>query len=118
MTPVMVALIVAMHAWSSPDSKTFSLMALVFMVLMTGLTCSLHFVILTLGRQPVGVFPVAAALLALLSHRTAPYEPLQPLAPSGIDTRDSWRDPEPGVRTSWSSPAPRPEHIKVDPGKT
>lgn len=54
MTPVMVALIVAMHAWSSPDSKTFSLMALVFMVLMTGLTCSLHFVILTLGRQPVG----------------------------------------------------------------
>jgi hypothetical protein len=164
MTPVMVALMVAVHAWSPPDSKTFSLMALVFMVLMAGLTCSLHFVILTLGRQPeftalpwlplflefrwpsvvyaldilawdvffplsvlsaaplfrgdrlassirvlmiisgilalggltgvitgdmqlrnigiagyVGVFPVAAALLALLFHRAAPYEPLQPL---------------------------------------
>jgi hypothetical protein len=99
MTPVMVALMVAVHAWSPPDSKTFSLMALVFMVLMAGLTCSLHFVILTLlalggltgvitGDMQlrnigiagyVGVFPVAAALLALLFHRAAPYEPLQPL---------------------------------------
>lgn len=161
--PVMVAVMVAVHAWSPPDSKTFSLLALVFMVLMTGLSCSLHFVILTLGRQPeftalpslplflefrwpsvvyaldilawdvffplsvlaaapvfrggrlassirvlmiisgilalggltgvttgdmqlrnigivgyAGVFPVAAALLAVLFYRTAPYEPLQP----------------------------------------
>lgn len=49
--PVMVALMVAVHAWAAPETKTFSLMALVFMVLVAGLTCSIHFVILTLGRQ-------------------------------------------------------------------
>jgi cytochrome bd-type quinol oxidase subunit 2 len=51
MMPVMVALMVAVHAWASPDTKAFSLMALVFMSLLAGLTCSLHFVILTVGRQ-------------------------------------------------------------------
>ena len=50
-TPVMVALMVAVHAWASSDAKVFSLMALVFMVLVAGLTCSLHFVILTVSRQ-------------------------------------------------------------------
>ena len=49
--PVMVALMAAVHAWSAPEYKIFSLMALLFMALMTGLTCGLHFVILTLGRQ-------------------------------------------------------------------
>jgi len=49
--PVMVALMVAVHAWASPETKTFSLMALVFMGLLAGLTCSLHFVILTVSRQ-------------------------------------------------------------------
>ncbi|MCU1633361.1 MAG: hypothetical protein JWM61_2013 [Micrococcaceae bacterium] len=47
----MVALMVAVHAWAAPESKTFSLLALVFMSLMAGLTCSIHFVILTLGHQ-------------------------------------------------------------------
>jgi hypothetical protein len=32
--------------------KTLSLISVVFMGLLAGLTCSLHFVILTLGRQP------------------------------------------------------------------
>jgi hypothetical protein len=50
-TPMMVALMVAIHAWAAPETKSFSLMALVFMGLMSGLTCSLHFVRLTLGRQ-------------------------------------------------------------------
>jgi hypothetical protein len=51
MMPVMVALMVAVHAWASPDTKTFSLMALVFMGLLAGLTSSVHFVILTVSRQ-------------------------------------------------------------------
>jgi hypothetical protein len=51
-TPVMVALMVAIHAWTAPETKAFSLLGLVFMSLMTGLTCSIHFVKLTLGRQP------------------------------------------------------------------
>lgn len=51
MMPVMVALMAAVHAWASPETKVFSLMALVFMGLLAGLTCSLHFVILTVSRQ-------------------------------------------------------------------
>lgn len=49
--PVMVALMVAVHAWASAEAKVFSLMALLFMSLVAGLTCSVHFVILTVGRQ-------------------------------------------------------------------
>ena len=49
--PVMVALMVALHAWASPQTKAFSLPALVFMSLLAGLTSSLHFVILTVSRQ-------------------------------------------------------------------
>ena len=51
MMPFMVALMVAVHAWASSETKTFSLMALVFMALLAGLTCSLHFVILTVSHQ-------------------------------------------------------------------
>jgi hypothetical protein len=49
--PVMIALMVALHAWASLETKAFSLMALVFTGLLAGLTCSLHFVILTVSRQ-------------------------------------------------------------------
>jgi hypothetical protein len=53
LAPVMVTLMVAVHAWAAPEVKVFSLMALAFMVLMAGLTSSVHFVILTLSRHPV-----------------------------------------------------------------
>ena len=43
---------VAVHAWAPAEARVFSLTALVFMSLLAGLTCSLHFVILTVGRQP------------------------------------------------------------------
>jgi hypothetical protein len=32
-------MMVAVHAWASPETKAFSLMALVFMGLVAGLTC-------------------------------------------------------------------------------
>lgn len=51
MMPLMVALMVAVHAWAPAEAKVFSLMALVFASLLAGLTCSVHFVILTVGRQ-------------------------------------------------------------------
>lgn len=51
MMPLMVALTVAVHAWAPAEAKVFSLMALVFVSLLAGLTCSVHFVILTVGRQ-------------------------------------------------------------------
>ena len=49
--PVMVGLMVAVHAWATPQTKVYSLLALVFMGLLTGLTCSVHFVILTMTHQ-------------------------------------------------------------------
>ena len=51
MMPVMVALMVAVHAWAPSHAKTLSLIAVVFMGLLAGMTCSVHFVILTLSRQ-------------------------------------------------------------------
>jgi hypothetical protein len=50
--PAMVALMVAVHAWAPMHAKTLSLISLVFMGMLAGLTCSVHFVILTLSRQP------------------------------------------------------------------
>jgi hypothetical protein len=52
MMPAMVALMVAVHAWAPMRAKTLSLTSLVFMGLLAGVTCSLHFCILTLSRQP------------------------------------------------------------------
>jgi hypothetical protein len=52
MMPAMVALMVAVHAWAPMHAKTFSLSSLVFMGLLAGVTCSLHFMILTLSHQP------------------------------------------------------------------
>lgn len=51
MMPFMVGLMVAVHAWAALESKVFSLIALIFMALVAGLTCSLHFVILTVGQH-------------------------------------------------------------------
>src|SRR5215207_3013140 len=52
MMPAMVALMVAVHAWAPMRAKTLSLTSLVFMGLLAGVTCSVHFVILTISRQP------------------------------------------------------------------
>jgi hypothetical protein len=51
MMPVMVALMVAVHAWAPSHTKMLSLTAVVFMGLLAGVTCSVHFVILTMSRQ-------------------------------------------------------------------
>src|SRR5919107_165176 len=52
MMPAMVALMVAVHAWAPMHAKTLTLTSLVFMGLLAGLTCSLHFMILTLSHRP------------------------------------------------------------------
>jgi hypothetical protein len=49
--PVMVALMVAVHAWAAPQTKVYSLLAVVFMALLTVVTCSVHFVILTVSHR-------------------------------------------------------------------
>jgi hypothetical protein len=52
MMPAMVALMVAVHAWAPIHAKTLSLTSVIFMGLLAGVTCIVHFVILTLSRQP------------------------------------------------------------------
>jgi hypothetical protein len=51
MMPAIVALFVAVHAWAPGRLKTLSLTAVVFMGVLAGITCTLHFVVLTLSRQ-------------------------------------------------------------------
>jgi hypothetical protein len=51
MMPAMVVLMIAVHAWAPPHLKTLSLAAVLFMGLVAGVTCCIHFVILTLSRQ-------------------------------------------------------------------
>jgi hypothetical protein len=50
--PAVVALMVAVHAWAPGPAKTLSFIAVVFMGLVCGVTCTVHFVILTVSRQP------------------------------------------------------------------
>ncbi len=49
--PLIVALMVAVHAWAPAEAKVFGSIAVVFASLLAGLTCSVHFVLLTVGRQ-------------------------------------------------------------------
>jgi hypothetical protein len=49
--PLMVVSMVAVHAYAPPHTKIYSLTALIFMILMGGITSSVHFVILTISRQ-------------------------------------------------------------------
>lgn len=51
LAPFMVVLMIAVHAWTSAQLKTYSLAALVFMSLLAGITCSVHFTILTVSRH-------------------------------------------------------------------
>lgn len=47
----LVAMMAAVHACASPANKTCGLTALAFMIAFALLTCSTHFVSLTIGRQ-------------------------------------------------------------------
>lgn len=49
--PLMVTLMVVIHAWADAETKVFSLTALVFTSLLTALTVTVHFVLLTVGRH-------------------------------------------------------------------
>lgn len=58
MAPLMVLAMAAVHAYSSPELKAYSQAALIFMILMAGITSCVHFAILAASR------PIAAAGLA------------------------------------------------------
>ena len=73
MMPPMIALMAAVHAWAPVSAKRLSIVAIVFMGLLAGETCSVHFVILTLSRQTA--FANAPWLPQLLSFQwpSVPY---------------------------------------------
>jgi hypothetical protein len=48
----MLAFMVALHAWVPEDRKAAALLGIAFMGLCAVVTCSVHFAILTLSRQP------------------------------------------------------------------
>lgn len=51
--PSAVALMVALHAWAPEERKSIGLLGIAFMSMCAVITCSVHFVVLTLSRQPV-----------------------------------------------------------------
>ena len=51
MAPLMVASMVAVHAYASPDLKAYSMTALAFMILLAGITSSVNFALLVASRQ-------------------------------------------------------------------
>jgi hypothetical protein len=51
MAPLMVASMVAVHAYASPELKVYSLTALAFMILLAGITSGVNFAILAVSRQ-------------------------------------------------------------------
>ncbi len=50
--PMMVAVTVGVHGFASAEYKSFALLGVVFMSMCAVLTCSVHFAVLTLSRQP------------------------------------------------------------------
>lgn len=64
LAPAMVALMAAVHAWAPRQFRALSFTAVCLMVMLATVTCSLHFVILTVGREP-GVMQQAGMNLLL-----------------------------------------------------
>ncbi|MEO7911741.1 MAG: hypothetical protein ABIV47_19010, partial [Roseiflexaceae bacterium] len=70
--PLMVVSMVAVHAYARPEAKASSFTALALMILLAGVTCSVHFTILSLSRQVDTGLPW---MLLILSFRwpSVPY---------------------------------------------
>jgi len=57
MAPFLVVTMVAVHAYTSPELKSYSLAALVFMILLAGTTSSVNFALLIASRQADAASP-------------------------------------------------------------
>jgi hypothetical protein len=65
--PLMVLVMVSVHYKSSPGTGMYSLLAVVFMIIMAAITCSVHFVILTVSRPLVAEgFPWASQFFSFV----------------------------------------------------
>lgn len=74
MAPLMVVVMVALHAHALPDAdaKAYSLTALILMMLMAGITSSVHFVILAVSRQIAALGLAGAPLFFPSDGRQSP----------------------------------------------
>jgi hypothetical protein len=61
--PVMLAFTVALHAWVPPSRKAIALLSVVFMSMCAVVTCSVHFAVLFLSREPAFTADVWARLV-------------------------------------------------------
>lgn len=51
MAPLYIMSMVAVHAYAPPEKKLYTLLALIFMILLAGLTSTIHFIVLSVGPQ-------------------------------------------------------------------
>lgn len=61
---LMVTTLASVHSYARPEVKVYSLMALIFMALMAGITSSVHFTILSVSHQIAAELPSAALLFS------------------------------------------------------
>ena len=63
--PLAVALMVALYAWAPDERRSIALLGIAFMSMCAVVTCSVHFVILTLSRHPIiAAFPWAPTVFS------------------------------------------------------
>jgi hypothetical protein len=73
LAPLMVALMGAVHAWAPMGSKVSSLLAVVFAGLLAGVTCSVHAVILLVGRHAASSGVAGMPLFFSFTWPSVPY---------------------------------------------
>jgi hypothetical protein len=61
MAPFLVITMVAVHAYAAPEHKPYSLAALAFMILLTGITSVVNFALFSVARQPTPASSMWAA---------------------------------------------------------
>ncbi len=71
--PLMVITMVAVHAYASPGARFYSLMALVFMIILAGITSCVHFVVLSVSHQIEAAGLTGASLLFSFNWPSAVY---------------------------------------------
>jgi hypothetical protein len=73
LAPFMVALMGAVHAWPPAESKVSSLLAVGFAGLLAGVTCSVHVVILLVGRHAASSGVAGIPLFFSFTWPSVPY---------------------------------------------
>lgn len=73
LAPLIVTLMGAVHAWAPTEARVSSLLALVFAALLAGVTCSVHGVILLVGRHVASSGVPAMPLLFSFLWPSVPY---------------------------------------------